>query len=51
MHIKENWEIFDFKLTDEEIKQIDGMPKKLLFTEDFENKLKFIGKRVVSLED
>ena len=51
VHIKENWEIFDFKLTDEEIKQIDGLPKKLLFTEDFENKLKFIGKRGVSLED
>ena len=51
VHIKENWEIFDFKLTDEEIKQIDGLPKKLLFTDDFENKLKFIGKRGVSLED
>jgi len=51
VHIKENWEIFDFKLTDEEIKQIDGLPKKLLFTEDFETKLKFIGKRGVSLED
>ena len=51
VHIKENWEIFDFKLTDDEIKQIDGLPKKLLFTEDFENKLKFIGKRGVSLED
>ena len=51
VHIKENWEIFDFKLTDEEVKQIDGLPKKLLFTDDFENKLKFIGKREVSLED
>ena len=51
VHIKENWEIFDFKLTDEEIKQIDRLPKKLLFTEDFETKLKFIGKRGVSLED
>ena len=51
VHIKENWEIFDFKLTDDEIKQIDGLPKKLLFTEDFETKLKFIGKRGVSLED
>ena len=51
VHIKENWEIFDFKLTDDEIKQIEGLPKKLLFTEDFETKLKFIGKRGVSLED
>ena len=51
VHIKENWEIFDFKLTDDEIKQIDSLPKKLLFTEDFENKLKFISKREVSLEE
>ena len=51
VHIKENWEIFDFKLTPEEIKQIDGLKKVLLFTKDFENKLKQIEKAKVSLED
>ena len=50
-HIKENWNIFDFKLTKEEVEQIDGLKKKLIFTANFEEKLKFIGKRDVSLTD
>ena len=50
-HIKENWNIFDFKLTKEEVEQIDGLKKNLIFTANFEEKLKFIGKRGVSLTD
>ena len=50
-HIKENWNIFDFKLTKEEVEQINGLKKNLIFTANFEEKLKFIGKRGVSLTD
>ena len=50
-HIKENWNIFDFKLTKEEIEQITGLKKQPIFTNNFEEKLKFIGKREISLTD
>ena len=51
VHIKENFEIFDFNLTNEEIEKIDQLKSKLIFTADFEEKLKFIASRNVSLED
>ena len=51
VHIKENFEIFDFSLTKEEIEKIDRLKSKLIFTADFEEKLKFIASRNVSLED
>ena len=51
VHIKENFEIFDFSLTKEEIEKIDRLNSKLIFTADFEEKLKFIASRNVSLED
>ena len=35
-HIKENMEIFDFKLTKEEIDKIDTLEKRPIFTSDFE---------------
>ena len=50
-HIKENWNIFDFKLTKEEVDQITGLKKQPIFTNNFEEKLKFIGKREISLTD
>ena len=50
-HIKENWNIFDFKLTNEEVEQITGLKKQLIFTKSFEEKLKFNEKREISLTD
>ena len=50
-HIKENMNIFDFKLTKEEIEKIDQLKSKPIFTADFEGKLKNIQSRLVSLED
>ena len=50
-HIKENWNIFDFKLTKEEVAQIDGLKKKLLFTADFERSLRGCERHKVSLTD
>ena len=50
-HIKENAEIFDFKLTKEEVEKIDGLKKQPIFTAQFEEKLKMIASRNVSLED
>ena len=50
-HIKENMDIFDFKLTKEEIEKIDQLKSKPIFTADFEEKLKNIASRNVSLED
>ena len=50
-HIKENWNIFDFKLTKEEVAQIDGLKKQLLFTADFEKSLRGCGRIQVSLTD
>ena len=50
-HIKENWDIFDFKLTKEEVEKINGLEKNLIFTSNFEDKLKNIASRNVSLED
>ena len=50
-HIKENWNIFDFKLTKEEVAQIDGLKKKLIFTDDFEKALNGCKRHNVSLTD
>ncbi len=50
-HIKENWNIFDFKLTNEEVEQITGLKKQLIFTKNFEEKLKFNEKSEISLTD
>ena len=50
-HIKENMNIFDFKLTKEEIEKIDQLKSKPIFTAEFEAKLKNIASRNVSLED
>ena len=50
-HIKENMDIFDFKLTKEEIEKIDQLKSQPIFTADFEAKLKNIASRNVSLED
>ena len=50
-HIKENMNIFDFKLTKEEIEKIDQLKSKPIFTADFEAQLKNIASRNVSLED
>jgi len=50
-HIKENMNIFDFKLTKEEIEKIDQLKSKPIFTANFEAKLKNIASRNVSLED
>ena len=50
-HIKENMNIFDFKLTKEEIEKIDQLKSQPIFTADFEAKLKNIASRNVSLED
>ena len=41
-HIKENFQIFDFKLTPEEIEQINGLKKEPIFTANFEEMLKHI---------
>ena len=50
-HIKENFEIFDFKLTPEEIEKINSLKSKPIFTAEFEEKLKKLSLRTVSLED
>ena len=50
-HIKENWEIFDFKLTKEEVEQIDGLKRGPIFTAQWDEKLANIASRSVSLED
>lgn len=50
-HIKENFEIFDFKLTPEEIDKINSLKSKPIFTAEFEEKLKKLSLRTVSLED
>ena len=50
-HIKENFEIFDFKLTHEEIDKINSLKSKPIFTAEFEEKLKKLSLRTVSLED
>ena len=51
VHIKENWDIFDFKLTKEEVQQIDGLKKHLIFTTHFDDILKNNAKRNVSLDE
>ena len=50
-HIKENANIFDFKLTKEEIEQIDGLKREPIYTAKWEEKLENITSRFVSLED
>ena len=50
-HIKENANIFDFKLTKEEIGQIDGLKREPIYTAKWEEKLENIASRFVSLED
>ena len=50
-HIKENWEIFDFKLTKEEVEQIDGLKRGPIFTAKWDETLANIASRSVSLED
>jgi diketogulonate reductase-like aldo/keto reductase len=50
-HIKENANIFDFKLTKEEIEQIDGLKREPIYTAKWEEKLENIASRFVSLED
>ena len=50
-HIKENMNIFDFKLTKEEVEKINGLKKQLLFTEDFEKACKGCERYKVSLTD
>ena len=50
-HIKENMNIFDFKLTKEEVEKINGLKKQLLFTEDFEKACKGCERHTVSLTD
>ena len=39
LHIKENWDIFNFKLTKEEVEKINELKKKPIFTDDFEGKI------------
>ncbi len=51
VHIKENIEIFDFKLTKEEIEKIDRLKRQPIFTAKWEEKLASIATRFVSLED
>ena len=51
VHIKENWEIFDFKLTKEEVEKIDGLKKQLIFTANFERSLSGCQRHKVSLTD
>ena len=51
VHIKENMEIFDFKLTKEEIEKLDGLKRQPIFTAKWEEKLANIASRCVSLED
>lgn len=49
--MKDNLNIFDFKLTDEEIVEIDKLEKKIDFKEYFEKQKQENLKRTVSLED
>ena len=42
LHIKENFQIFDFKLTEEEVRKIDGFKKDSIFTANFEEMLRLI---------
>ena len=51
VHIKENFDIFDFKLTKEEIEKIDGLKKKPIFTANWDKILAMIASKTVSLED
>ena len=51
VHIKENIDIFDFQLTKEDIEKIDGLKKGPIFTAKWDEKLKNIASRGVSLED
>lgn len=51
VHIKENIEIFDFNLTKEEMDKIDGLKREPIYTSKWEEKLKNIASRNVSLED
>ena len=51
LHIKENWDIFDFKLSKTEGQQIDRLKKKLLFTSDFDKALRGCERHKVSLYD
>jgi len=51
VHIKEDFEIFDFKLTKEEIKKIDSLEKKPIFTSDFEGERQHNTTFGVSLDD
>ena len=51
VHIKENFEIFDFKLTKEEIEKIDSLKSQPIFCANMEEKLKRMLSRTVSLED
>lgn len=50
-HMKDNLNIFDFKLTPEEIDEIDKLEKKIDFKEYFEKQKEENLKRIVSLED
>ena len=51
VHIKENMDIFDFSLTKEEIEKIDKLKSQPIFCANFEEKLKNIEARTVSLDD
>ena len=51
VHIKENFEIFDFKLTKDEIGKIDSLEKKHIFTSDFEGERQYNTTFGVSLDD
>ena len=50
-HMKDNLNILDFKLTEEEINQIDNLEKKIDFKEYFEKRKEENLERTVSLED
>ena len=49
--MKDNLNIFDFKLTTEEIDEIDKLEKKIDFKEYFEKRKEENLERTVSLED
>ena len=49
--MKDNLNIFDFKLTEEEINEIDKLEKNIDFKEYFEERKKENLERTVSLED
>ena len=50
-HMEDNLNILDFKLTEEEINQIDNLEKKIDFKEYFEKRKEENLERTVSLED